>query len=122
MQFLNEEYAKRFFIDKVLLQAQKENITLSEAEKYMLNWTETEVGFEIDQILINKFNAETTNAAYEKKICSLLRHAYDNDVVNDSRMKETYRNAYRTLNKRDHYILVMIDEAIGSKLRKWGLF
>jgi len=28
----------------------------------------------------------------------------------------------KTLKQGDHFILVMINDAIGSKLRKWGLF
>jgi len=39
MVFRNQGQAKQFFIDKILFQAQKDRIALSEAEKYMLGWT-----------------------------------------------------------------------------------
>lgn len=122
MEFTNQEQAKSFFIERIGLQAQKDKAPLSEAENYMLHWTETENGFVVNQTLDNKFNEETTDEAFEKKICILLERAYASDVSNDPRMIEIYRNAYRTLRKGDHYILVMISKAVGMKLRKWGLF
>ena len=122
MEFISQEQAKKFFIERIDHQAQKDKRPISEAENYMLRWTETESGFVINQTLIDKFNEETTDEAFEKKIGVLLERAYASDISNDPRMKETYRNAYHALRKGDHYILVMIGEAIGMKLRKWGFF
>ena len=120
--FTSQLQAKDFFIERIVLQAQTDNISLSEAEKYMLRWTETEEGFEMDQKLIDRFNEETIDSEYEKKISNLIKHAYEADIKNDSQMKEKYQSAYKALRKGDHYILVMIDDAIGSKLKRWGIF
>ncbi len=122
MIFSSQVQAKKFFIDRIVLYAQKNNIPLTEAEKYMLGWTEVEKGFEINQELTQQFNEETSDAEYEKKMSSLVRSAYEADIKSDEEMKETYRNAYKMLKQGDHYLLIMIDEAIGGKLRKWGLF
>lgn len=122
MEFISQEQAKNFFIERIDQQAQKDKRPISEAENYMLHRTETESGFIINQTFLDKFNEETTDEAFEKKICVLLERAYASDISNDPSMKETYRNAYHALRKGDHYILVMIGEAIGMKLRKWGLF
>jgi hypothetical protein len=122
MIFADQVEAKRFFMDRVSLQAEKERIPLSGAEKYMLGWTETEEGFEIHQEYIDAFREETSEPAFEEKVRSLLGSAYEADVSADRDMRETYRNAYKTLREGDHYILVMIDESIGRKLRRWGLF
>lgn len=116
MTFSNEIQDKKYFIDKILLQARHENIQFSEAEKYMLGWTETEEGFVINKQLLDKFNQETADAKYEKKVVSLLRRVYNSDVSNDPTSKDSYREAYRILNSGDYYILVMIRSAIGSKL------
>ena len=53
MIFADQFQAKRFFMDRVSLQAEKEHIPLSGAEQYMLGWTETEEGFEVNQEYID---------------------------------------------------------------------
>ena len=116
LMFSNQIQAKRYFIDKIILQARQENIQLSEAEKYMLGWTETEEGFVINKQLLDRFNQETTNEKFEKKITGLLKHVYKSEANNDPASKETYRDAYRVLSAGYHYILVMIRSAIGTKL------
>jgi hypothetical protein len=122
LEFISQEQAKSFFIERIDLQTQADNTPLSAAEHYMLHWTETENGFAINQALIDKFSEETTDQAFEKKICTLIESAYSRDIGKEPEMKETYRNAYHALRKGDHYILVMISEAIGMKLRKWRIF
>jgi heme/copper-type cytochrome/quinol oxidase subunit 4 len=114
MVFRSQAQAKQFFIDKILFQAQKDQITLSEAEQYMLGWTETEGGFELNQKIIDEFEKETTRAKYEAKISNLIKHAYDSDIHNDPANGQTYHAAYRILNQGDHYLLVMIKAALGE--------
>jgi hypothetical protein len=57
-----------------------ETSILQAADNFMLTWTETEEGFEIDQKPIDQFNAETSDGEFEKKITVLLRPAFDADV------------------------------------------
>ena len=116
MKFETQKESKRFFIDKILDQARRSNIVLSDAEQYMLGWSETEKEFVIDDKLIDQFNQETTGAKFEEKISKLLQKAYLKDIENNAALKGTYREAYNILIKGDHYILVMIKAAIGSKL------
>jgi len=116
MKFETQKESKRFFIDKILDQARRSNIVLSDAEQYMLGWSETEKEFVIDVKLIDQFNQETTGAKFEEKISKLLQKAYLKDIENNAALKGTYREAYNILIKGDHYILVMIKAAIGSKL------
>jgi hypothetical protein len=112
----NQSQAKRFFIHKTIQQAQSENIILTDAEKYMLSWSETEENFKPEQKLLDQFYTETSDEAFEKKIGELLRKAYKDDVNKDKSAKESYQKAYVELNKGDNYILIMINSAIGSKL------
>ena len=122
MQFLSQTPAKEFFISKVLQEAEQQGLVLSKAEKYMLAWSESDPSFVIDNELNEQFEKEITQAEFEKKIQALIKQAYEKDISKDKHMKETYRTAYKALRQGDHFILVMIDDAIGSKLRKWGLF
>jgi len=108
--FSSQVEAKKFFVDRVTSQAEKEGAPLSEAQKYMLNWTEAEEGFQIDERLNERFYAETTDEEYEKKIGFLLKHAYQEDVTTDPGATEKYHSAYSVLKNHDHYILIMIKD------------
>ncbi len=120
MVFLNQFDAKKFFVEKIIQKAKKEGTPLSEAQQYVLNWTDVEEGFQVNEELNKKFIEETSDEDYERKICTLLRLVYEEDVTANPTMKETYRNAYRAMAKNDHYILVMIREALGRKIRRLG--
>jgi hypothetical protein len=108
--FSNQSEAKNFFVDRVISQARKEGTPLSQAQKYMLNWTEAEEGFQIDERLNERFHAEITDEAYEKKIGLLLKHAYQEDVATDLEAREKYYGAYNALKNHDHYILIMVKD------------
>ncbi len=114
---MNESQAKQFLINRIIFQAQKEHCALSEVEQYMLGWSESDKGFEIDDTLTERFNQETTDEAYEKKMADLIARAFKEDVNQNPEAKGKYRGAYRALKQGDHYILVMIEAAIGSKLK-----
>ncbi len=116
MTFTSQKASKKFFIDKIIEQAKHDNIVLSDAEQYMLGWSETEKGFVLDQRLIDQFNQEMVNENFEQKIESLLKSAYKTDIEKDPTRKSIYRDAYTVLNEGDHYIRVMIKAAIGAKL------
>ena len=66
--------------------------------------------------------AEISDADYEAKIAGLLERAYKHDVARDPMRRDTYREAYMVLNQGDHYLLVMIDRALGRHLRPWRDF
>jgi len=117
MKFHNQHEAKQFFIDKILAQAERSNVLLSEAEKYMLKWTELEDGFVVDKNIVAIFNKETTDKTFETKIRGLLAGAFEFDTKGKQKMIETYRNAYNALKKHDHYIMVMINDSIGRNLQ-----
>ncbi len=114
--------AKEYFIRKVIAQAEKENIQLSRAQKYMLQWCEADPTFHIDQALNAEFEKEISAAEYEKKISKLIIQAYDNDVEQDKATKDKYRQAYKALKSKDNYLFIMVDKAIGRHFNKVGLF
>lgn len=122
MQFVSETPAKAFFISKILQQAEQEGIILSKAQRHVLSWSEGDPSFVLDNELNKQFEKEITQPEFEKKIQTLIKQAYERDISKEKDMKETYREAYKVLKQGDHYILIMIDAAIGSKLRKPGLF
>ncbi len=121
--FPSQFEARQFFIDRIVAQAGKDNLRLTEAERHMLGLG-IGAGFHLNPELAEKFNAETTEEAYERKITGLLRNAYRSDVRERTEMRRAYNEAYAVLRSGEHYMLPMIEEAmksrrgaIGEKLR-----
>jgi hypothetical protein len=49
----------------------------------------------------------------------LLRSSFEGDTAADSGAKEVWGTALSVLRRGDHYILVMISEAVGKHLKPW---
>jgi hypothetical protein len=118
----SESTAKAFFVDKIVQQADREGVPLSRAQRYMLSWSETDPSFAVDIELSEQCEAEIPQADYEKKIQGLIERMYKRDIETNKDLKETYKEAYKTLKQGDHFILIMIKAAIGGKLSRWSLF
>lgn len=123
--FPDQFAAKAFFVDRVTAQAETEGVTLSRAERNQLSWTEVEGGFEIDFELLDEFDAETDAATYEAKVAGLLSRAYEHDIASDPKAHQRYVAANEALEGRDHYIMIMIDAALGKVIgpkKPWWQF
>jgi len=115
--------AKRFFVVKVVAEAKAQGLELSDAEQRMLSWSESDPDFTPDPALAERLAAEISDAEYESKIARLLAGAFQRDIaVGGAAAKESYREAYAVLKQGDHYLLVMIDRALGRRLRPWWRF
>lgn len=114
--------AKRFFVEKVVAEAEHQGVILSESERRMLSWSELDPEFNVDPTLVEKLAAEISDEEYEAKISRLLDAVYRRDVETDPHARDTYRQAYSVLKQGDHYLLVMIDHALGRRLRRWWRF
>jgi len=88
----------------------------------MLGWSESDPSFVQNTKLNDQFEQQITQEEYEQKIQGLIKRAYKRDSDSSVDTKDTYRDAYKVLNKGDHYILVMIRGALGLKLNKWWPF
>jgi hypothetical protein len=65
--FHSQTEAKRFFVEKVVAQAQVESAPLSAAERRMLSWSESDPDFVIDPQLPEQVTSEISDEEYEKK-------------------------------------------------------
>jgi hypothetical protein len=126
MAFETQADAKRFIVEKVLEQARIEGINLSEAERYDLSWSESDPDFKVNYELAEAREDAISSDEYEAKVASLIRNAFERDIAADPNVKSLYREAYEKRNEGDHYILIMMKSAIGSKLGskrfKWWPF
>jgi hypothetical protein len=111
--FTTQSAAKRFFIDKIVAQAENEGAPLSRTEREMLAFSESDPEFAGDPIaLSSQLNQEETDDEYEAKVAGLVARAFRQDNASDSRLGQQWYEARSVLAKGDHYILIMIDRGL----------
>ena len=120
--FTSQGQAKRFFVDKIATQAVTEGTPLSDAERQMLSFSESDPEFVVDPALVEKLQAEISDEDYEAKIAGLIERSWKRNVETDSNAGNLYREVFTTLSRGDHYLLIMIDRALRRHLRPWWAF
>jgi hypothetical protein len=114
--FETQTAAKQFLVARVIEQAERDGVILSKAERHLLSWSESDPDFVPDPRLVDAHDAETPEAEFETKVAGLIRRAYDRDRAENGEARSRYRAARSKLEEGDHYILVMLDQALGRKL------
>jgi hypothetical protein len=120
--FHTQSEARRFFVDRIIQQADTEQVELSDDERQMLLWSESTPDSVADPELVERLSAEVSDADYESKIAGLVQRSFAADVAVEQQAKERWRQAWSVLNQGDHYILIMINEAIGKHVKPWWQF
>ena len=113
--------AEDFLVQQTAEQAKREGVSLSDLEKRMMYFTESEEAVENPFALNEEFEAEYDTAEYKSKIAGLLGRAYNRLEEENSEAVETWDQAIRELKKGDHYILVMWAERRVAS-RPWGFW
>ena len=108
--------AKQFFSNKIIAQAKKDGVPLSPAEKYMLNFSESDQTFNINDKMVAAFENETPEDEFELKIIKLIKSAYNDDIKKSKKEHSIYKEHYQNIQKGDHYIFFMIDVALSEHL------
>lgn len=109
--FRSAREAKEFLISRIVDQAQREAIPLSEVERKMLYFSETHWTLPDIGTVSEQFDGTYDQDEYEQKIARLVKEAYKCALRNHDGEYERWQAAVRLLRKQDHYILVMIDQA-----------
>jgi len=122
MGFSSAREAKEFLISRIIDEAQRESIPLSEIERKMLYFSET--GWTLPDIMrVNdEFDRCYDQTKYEKKIAHLIRNETKRLRKQNPDDFASWVSAARKLKKEDHYISVMVDAAgvpTGSVSDKW---
>ena len=108
---LRTQQAKDYLVSQVVEQALLENVPLSEVERKMLYFTETEeTGADMLE-LNDQFEREYDTPTYEKKISGLLHNAFQRVSRENPDGELRWKEAVAELSNGDHYILVMVDQA-----------
>ena len=106
--------AKQFLVSKVIEQAARENVVLSDVEKKMLQFTEVNSPPPHVYEIAEQFDRECDSDEYEAKIAVLLKKAKERDTKNSPLAEQPWNDALASLKTEDHYILVMAAEAFGA--------
>jgi len=116
--------AKEFLISRIVAEAQRENIPLSEVERKMLYFTESGWTLPDMTAVYEDFDRDYSQHKYEKKIAKLIRKAAKHDYKESREEYDAWWSAIRFLQREDHYISVMIKIAglrpAGDQLRLFG--
>lgn len=106
--------AKEFLVSRIVTEAHRENVLLSEVERKMLYFSETAWTLTDIAEVNDAFDRVCDPAAYERKIASLIRKLCANARADNKDEFDAWTEAVRVLRKEDHYLLVMIDAAGSS--------
>jgi hypothetical protein len=116
---LHAQQAKEFLISQVVEEAQKENVPLSEVERKMLFFTETQETLP-DMLDVNEqFEREYDGSTYEKKIATLLYNAFEHSRRETPEGERRWKQAITDLRNEDHYLLVMVDQSLQLANNSW---
>lgn len=109
--FQSARDAKEFLVARIVEEAKRENIPLSEIERKMLYFSETHWTLPDIASVSEKFDHEYNQDEYEEKITRLIKEVAIHDHQQSAGQYDLWWDATRLLKKEDHYILVMIDRA-----------
>jgi hypothetical protein len=123
---LGAQQAKEFLISEVVEEARMENVPLSEVERKMLFFTETDETLPDMTDVNEQFERGYDSSRYEEKIARLLHNAFKRICLESPDGEKRWKQAIADLRQEDHYLLVMVDQASrsvrppGDQLKLWG--
>lgn len=104
--------AKDFLVQQAAEQAALENVPLSDIEKRMMYFTETDECPEDPIALNDAFETEYDTDEYEAKISNLMHHAHSRIKKENPEAAHRWKEAIEELSKGDHYILILCNEGL----------
>ena len=117
---MNTKQAKDFLVQQATEQAALENLSLSDVEKRMMYFTETDPASCENPIdLDSEFEEQYDAGEYELKMSRLLDDAQRRLKQEHPEKHRNWMEALQTLREGDHYILVLLK--VDSKSAQQGL-
>ena len=99
-----------FLIDRIIVQATKEGLRLSDVERRLLSWLDKQPYSAADDELHTAFVAETSYEAFGSKIGGLVRRAFEHDKALSETATDQYRRAYQEIASSDYYLRYVLGE------------
>ena len=107
--FNSDREAKEFLVGKIVAEAEREGVALSDVERKMLYFSEE--GWTLPDIMqVNAdFERDYDEGEYERKIAGLIRRIEARGSAEDRPELVTWGRAVEKLREADHYLLCLID-------------
>jgi len=100
--------AKEFLVARILEEAQREGVSLSDVERKTLYFSESYWTLPDVMAVNDQFDQDYDQEEYEKKIANLIRSAAKRTRKEYPEEYARWLDAIRLLNTEDHYILVLV--------------
>jgi hypothetical protein len=113
--FATARDAKEFLVARIVSEAAREGVPLSETERKMLYFSETAWTLPDMMEVNDAFDREYDQAEYEEKIGALARNFRDWAMETEPSELEAWDEAVRALSAEDHYLLVLLNAKKRSK-------
>lgn len=113
--FTSAQYAKEFLVSKIVDEAVRTGVSLSDIEVKELYFSETYWTLPDMEEVNEAFDHDYDSAEYEEKIEGLIRSFCVEARKNNRDELDAWNEAFRTIQKEDHYLLVLIDAAVSRR-------
>jgi predicted dithiol-disulfide oxidoreductase (DUF899 family) len=113
--------AKEYLVSRIVAEAVREGVSLSEVEQKMLYFTETGWTLPDMKEVSAEFDRDYDQDEYEAKIAGLIQRYQRRIQAENEEEWDDWTKAAEKLSEEDHYLTVMIDAvpASGGRLRRW---
>jgi hypothetical protein len=104
--------AKDFLANRIVAQARSENVPLSDVERKMLYWSETDWTLPDMKTVGAEFDRDYDQNEYEQKIARLIANITADRHHHNEDEEEKWNAAVHKLSDGDHYLSVLIENAL----------
>jgi hypothetical protein len=111
-QFRSQKQAKEYLIGRIVAEAEQEGVVLSDVERKMLYFSETDWTLPGIMDVNAEFERDYDDAGYEEKIAGIVRNLLERATPEE---QQTWDDAVLKLCDGDHYLLVLIDRGSGRR-------
>lgn len=108
--FSTSRDAKEYLVDRIVSQAQRDGVSLSDVERKMLYFSETAWTLPDMAEVNQEFDSNYDQDEFERKIAGIVRNIQP-APIRDKGEERSWDQAVRVLRSEDHYLLVLIDSA-----------
>jgi hypothetical protein len=112
--------AKEFLISRLVLEAERDAVPLSEVEVRMLHFSATEDNSSQVLEASERFDLECDREAYETKILTLSRRFQSRARQAEKSDLRAWTQAVGVLRREDHYLAVLIDPGLAASAVRPG--
>jgi hypothetical protein len=107
--------AKHFLAERIAAEAKREENPLSEVERKMLYFSETNWTLPDMQAVSEEFDRDCDEDVYERRIAELIRRIEARNHAENPAQEEAWDDAALKLSEGDHYLSVLISMAAKSE-------